>query len=109
MDKLEIINFSHNWNKKLDCTAFTTIRLENNLKYKKGSVYEIHLKKVLHKKAMILEIKTMYLNDINEYIANLDTGYSSPETKEILLKMYPTVDFNKKKLMFILLKSVSCQ
>lgn len=35
------IAFSNNWNNKLDCLAFTTIRLYNPGKYVKGRVYKI--------------------------------------------------------------------
>lgn len=103
---MEILNFSHNWNNKLNCKSFTTIRLENSSKYKVGNVFDVHLKKQSIKKVMVLEVKPFFLRNLNEFMANLDTGYSSPETKEILIKMYPDINFDTKRLYFILLKEV---
>jgi len=100
------IKFSYNWNNKLNCFVFTTIRLENESKYKIEETYNIYLKENLIKTAQIIDIKTIYLHQINSYIALLDTGYSVAETKELFKKMYPTTDFSKQKLSLILLKEM---
>lgn len=105
--QLPEINFSNNWNKKLDNTAFTTIRLENPNKYKIGQQYEIKLN---HKKitvGKIIEIRKLMFKDINEFIAYLDTGYSSTECKKIIQKMYPSIDFTHKFLYLILIKKLN--
>lgn len=98
-----VFEFNYNWNNKLQCKVFTTIRLQND-KYVIGDKYEILLKKDRLGTAQILDIKNMFLKDINEYIAGIDTGYSAEECKNIILKMYPRQDFTNKKLSFILLK-----
>ena len=36
--KFDTINFSYNWNSKLNCSAFTTIRVKNDKKYRIGKV-----------------------------------------------------------------------
>lgn len=100
------INFSYNWNNKLHCKAFTTIRLRNVNKYQIGKEYNILLKKQLLKSAVIEDIKTIYFNQINEFIARVDTGYSAFETKNILKKMYSKVNLEKQPFSFILLSTV---
>ena len=102
----DIINFSTNWNNKLDCMAFTTIRLKNSAKYQIGKKYEIHLKNTLKKRARIEDIKTIYFDQINQYIAYIDTGYSLEEVKKILIKMYPKINVQTQPFYFILLKSL---
>ena len=101
-----IINFSTNWNNKLDCIAFTTIRLKNSTKYQIGKEYEIHLKNTLKKRARIEGIKLIYFHQINEYIAYIDTGYSSEEEKKIIKKMYSNINLKTQPFSFILLKSL---
>lgn len=95
------VKFSYNWNNKLDCKAFTTIRLHNAEKYIVGEVYEIYLKdkdKWIFKGRARLESKRTFLTEkINQFVAYLDTGYSAQQTKTIIRKMYkqhnPEVDF----------------
>lgn len=104
---MSIINFSTNWNNKLDCNCFTTLRLKNDKKYQLNHTYRIDLKKKPFKKAEILEIKSIYFIQINEFIARLDTGYSAQETKDIIKKMYPKVNLSTQPFYFILLKTVT--
>jgi hypothetical protein len=99
------INFSYNWNNKLDCLSYTTIRLDKII-YKEGEIYNIMLKdKKLHE-AKIIEIRRLRLDQINQFIAHLDTGYNLGEFKTIIKKMYPKADFQTQKLAFILLKKL---
>lgn len=100
------INFSYNWNNKLNCKAFTTIRLKNVNKYQIGKEYNILLKKQLLKSAIIEDIKTIYFNQINEFIARVDTGYSAEETKNILKKMYSKINLETQPFSFILLATI---
>lgn len=104
--QIEQINFSTNWNKKLDCSAFTTIRLRNDNKYKAKEHYELNLNKKFIGTGFCIDIKHFWLKDINDFIAYLDTGYDKEEFKEILKKMYPKVDFTKTQLSIILLKKI---
>jgi hypothetical protein len=60
---MDTIKFSHNWNNKLDCHAFTTLRRSNPRRYAA----------------------------ISDFITWIDTGYSLDECKGILRKMYPDV------------------
>ncbi len=97
------ITFSYNWNNKLNCNAFTTLRIEQPNKYIVGADYHIVLKKEQIAVARIVNIKSFFLKDLNEFIAYLDTGYSLDKCRQIILNMYPNVNFLQKRLSLILL------
>jgi hypothetical protein len=103
MEKLE---FSTNWDNKLDCKCFTTIRLYNPNKHFRGNQFEISLQNKFKGKATVLGITKAKIHELNDYICYLDTGYSRNETIEILQKMYPKVDFRNQYLCIILLKKI---
>lgn len=73
---MRAISFSYNWNKKLDCDAFTTIRLFQPEKYCIGEQYEIELKKEKLFEGVIIDVKKFWLKDLSNFVAYLDTGYS---------------------------------
>lgn len=101
------INFSYNWNHKLSCKAFTTLRLSNRKKYIVGEMYRIVLKEKLLKYCQIVEIRNIKYSSLNEFVAYIDTGYSLKEVKEILCKMYPKLKNEENtELMLILLKEI---
>ena len=87
-----IIEFSQNWNNKLNSTSFTTLRLSNISKYKVGKCFNVFLKSskpddfLFHVK--IVDVKTVYYSSINNYISHLDSGYPPETLKNILFKMY---------------------
>jgi hypothetical protein len=103
MEKLE---FSTNWNNKLDCKCFTTIRIYNTKKHFKGNQFEVFLQKKYKAKVEVLSIGVIKINSLTDYICYLDTGYSSAETIEILKKMYPRIDFKNTYLTVLLLKKI---
>lgn len=103
---METIKFSTNWNNKLNCKFYTTLRLVN-YKYQIGKVYQVELKgKTLHK-VQIADIKIFGINDINSYVAGLDTGYTVGETKKILRTMYKEVNWETQRLALILLQVIT--
>jgi hypothetical protein len=107
-----IIDFSYNWNKKLDCShAFTTIRLRNDNKYKIGAEFYINLKyerrNINKGTAHIIDIKHFKINQLNSYITFLDTGYNVSECRKLLETMYknytPPINWETQELSLILL------
>lgn len=102
----KIINFSYNWNNKLNCKSFTTLRLSH--KYSTGDKVEITLKNKFHCNAEIIDIKRFHLENINNYVAYLDTGYDEIECQNILKKMYKNknIDWDNQNIYFILLKKI---
>jgi uncharacterized protein YqfB (UPF0267 family) len=104
------IRFSYNWNNKLAGKAFTTMRLRNDSRFRTGDLYEIWLRMGKQDKllcyATIIDIKHFRLDDLSEWMAYLDTGYSMTECKEIIRKMYKNKvkDWSTQQMSFILLK-----
>jgi hypothetical protein len=102
MDKL---TFSTNWNHKLDCECFTTIRANDN--YKVNSIYQVFHKREL-KQVKIIDSRQFLLHTLNEWVCRLDTGYSKEETINIIKKMYSKYeyDWDTKKLSIYLCVTV---
>ncbi|OAE94002.1 hypothetical protein [Flavobacterium psychrophilum] len=103
MEKLE---FSTNWNNKLDCKCFTTIRIYNPTKHFNGNKFEVFLQKKYKAKVEVIALSLIKLNQLSDYVCYLDTGYSKEETIEILKKMYPRIDFKNQHLTILLLKKI---
>lgn len=97
------ITFSDNWNNKLKCPAFTTLRLDGR-KYTIGTRVRIKMKGQLLSNYfyLIKSKRVITIDQINDFISYLDTGYSVAETQAILRKMYK-VDWRTQKLAFVLL------
>lgn len=96
------LKFSYNWNNKLNCNAFTSLRLANPGYYKEGQQYEIICKKEFRGYAVLQRIKVLKLADISDFIAFLDTGYSMDQTRDILKKMYKTANWETQEIYFML-------
>jgi hypothetical protein len=87
------LDFSHNWNEKLNCTYFTTIRLSD--KFNVGDTLDVYLKKELvTNTAQVIQKKKMFLRDINSFIAGIDTGYDVWECQNIFKTMYKSRNIN---------------
>lgn len=57
--------------------------------------------------AEIIDIKEFYLDQLNDFISYLDTGYGINQCMEVIMRMHPEVDFQRKKLKLILFKYIS--
>ena len=97
------ISFSYNWNNKLDCNAFTTIRLFQPDKHKVDMPVSCILKGAKKCDGSIKKVKVFLLAEMTDYMAWLDTGYDKEKTIKIIKRMYSSVDFNTKQLAFILI------
>lgn len=101
---MESISFSYNWNSKLDCDCFTTIRLKNDRKYVPGNRYRIFLKGEFRGIADLVDVKYFKLEKLNNWMAMLDTGYGLDQTKGIISKMYSRkVDLKEQEFCYLLL------
>lgn len=104
MDK---ITFSSKWNtrhdhSKIDLNCFTSIRLEGP-KWILGNWYKVILtgSSREYAPAKLVDIKPFLLKNLTEYVARIDTGYSREVTQGIIQKMYPQVDFEKRRLVLL--------
>lgn len=103
---METLDFSYNWNNKLSSTFFTTLRLFSP-KYQVGKTFQVRLKGKDLCIVQCADFKPLLLSDINSYIAGLDTGYSVPECRSIIQKMYPTKDWKTQRLVLVLFQVIS--
>ena len=102
-----MVNFSKNWNKKLDCDIFTTIRKHIPAKevyYRKkiGDVSRVMLNKELKVNAKLLQVHVKKLKDIDPVVLMLDTGsedyapvfkkFGLLEDSDVLLMVYKRED-----------------
>lgn len=92
------LNFSFNWNNKLQNSCYTTVRIWNENKYVVGERYDVFLEgkknqipKKLHQ-ALLLDVKKYKFEQFSEYVARIDTGYNLAEFKEVVKKMYPQAE-----------------
>ncbi|MDH8700842.1 hypothetical protein M2138_000176 [Dysgonomonadaceae bacterium PH5-43] len=101
----EYLDFSNNWNNKLNCDAFSTLRLRNDKKYFIGAEKSIILKGTLKGQATIVGISYFTIDKINESIARLDTGYSAEKCRDIIKTMYKNkrIDWSTQQLAFCIL------
>lgn len=101
------LEYATNWNGKLDCTSYTTLRLANSSK-SKGRKFAIYLKGKRIHDAEIVDIKTISIDQINEWIARLDTGYSREKCISVIKTMYKNkpVDWSQQKLNWILFRKL---
>lgn len=88
------IDFSYNWNSKLNGKAFTSIRLWNEAKYQVNSVYEIRLGNTKKGLARLISLKRIRIDHINDHIALLDTGCRAEECKQLIKTMYKNRHIN---------------
>ena len=105
---MERLEFSTNWNNKLDCKCFSTIRIYNPTKHFKNNLFEIYLQRKYKGKAVVLGVIITYLDQLSDYICYLDTGYNKAETVELIQKMYKSknIDFKKQQITILLLQKV---
>lgn len=109
---MRIINYSYNWNNKLLCDCWSTIRLANCNKYQLHETYEHRLIKKDNKFSFIRLGKLVYLKTINLYtltnaMSFMDCALSKPETIALLKTMYKNknIDWETQKLFFIIFSS----
>ena len=88
------ITFNYNWNGKLFCNCFTTIRLRNDEKYRVGYEYDVILKGQNSGPAICCGIKHFKLAELNDFTAMIDTGYNKQDCTAMLKTMYKNIVTN---------------
>lgn len=100
--------FSYNWNNKLDCSVFTTLR--RSPRWNVGDQGDIFLKNIRKGRGeVVLKIKTTF-GGITDGVALLDTGYTADECRNILQRMYKDQVFtNSDHIYLYFIKRVDVQ
>ena len=105
----ERLEFTENFNNKLNCTCFTTIRLHHPVRNAIGAVKQIYLKGVWKGDAKIMHAATLTLDRINLPIAKLDTGLLPDECRRLIRTLYknrPGINWETQPLDYILLEYI---
>lgn len=86
---METLTFSYNWNHKLDCNYFSTIRVDS-AKFKVGINWRIvlHGKRPREFQAELVKVTRVSPKQINSTMIMLDTGYDFENGMQVLKRMY---------------------
>ena len=87
---METIRFNKNWNQKLCCDNYTTIRLHSN-KFYVGNILETVCKtdnSEIKEMAKVVYVRSYRLNDIPEEVFWTDCGMSKEHAIQMIEKMY---------------------
>lgn len=103
------LDYSHNWNNKLDSPIHTTIRLSG--RFKVGDLIAEFLNNEFKGHVKVVDRRRVLLDSLNDWMAGLDTGYDRNETIKLVKTMYKNkgVDFDKTPVFIYLLKKVEVQ
>ena len=102
------IKFQHNYNNKLNCNSFTTIRLHNDYNYSVGLNYTILLGTKNYGVAKLTKKRVLRLDQLNEFIAQIDAGVSLNEFISMIKGFYnqKSIDWRTQELDLLLLVKV---
>lgn len=101
------LKFSFNWNNKLDCNYYTTIRLSNSLKWVIGETYEVYLSgRHIHNATIIgkKRAKTNVLIDINSKVIHAlkkELGAGAIAMNYDALTFLKTQKFNQQSFIYL--------
>lgn len=101
---MEFINFSFNWNNKLNNLVFTTIRAHSKTKYELNKEYQLMLHNHVFAQGIIIGIVTKNYLQLSDGECFLDTGYSLIETRNIIKTMYKLESEKSFVIDYILIK-----
>lgn len=101
---MPILEFSKNWNRKLDCDHYTTIRLDNPA-YRKNELYTVWLNRQNHHRAVCIDRRTLKLSQVNDWIAILDSGMNKSEFIDLMFSIYAKIpDLENRDFCLLLMK-----
>lgn len=102
---MQRLDFKTNWNNKLNCAAFTTFRIHNPDKYRVGAVLAVYLRDKFMFEAEVIDTRDMYLYQVSDFVAYIDTGYDVQQFKQIVRTIYKN-NVNPDAMLFqlVLLK-----
>lgn len=105
MEKLEL-EFKYNYNNKLRCKVFTSLRLPNP-KLRVGAKFDITLGGYRKGLAKIISVDRIRGGELKLEQAKIDTGFNVIETMQILKNLYkdrPCIDWETQELVLLYLE-----
>ena len=103
----ERLEFEENYNGKLNCQCFTTIRLHHPVKNAVGAIKQVYLKGVWKGNARIMHAATITLDRINLPMAKLDTGVQPDGCRRLIRNLYKGrsgINWETQQLDYIVLE-----
>lgn len=110
---MKSVKFNRNWNNKLSCKYFTTLRVHNPSKYETGSTHRIRLlvkstgSFVTVGQARVMNVRRHSLLSLDDYICGLDTGLSLVDTRKLISEAYPDLKASTMAIDLVLYKKIS--
>lgn len=103
------VNFEQNWNKKLDCDIFSTIRMnrpgkEEYYRKNEGNVFEVYVgdKKVCNAELMGIKVQTYSkLIDQDSVLLVIDTGKPYTEAVALINSFYKNIRPDQEFLILV--------
>lgn len=87
--KPNVVKFSHNWNKKLDCQFFTTIRNTKSYPYysqRELEIFQVMLNDEFYCRARLISVDVQRLDELTPALLVLDTG--TKDWRELFRKFH---------------------
>ena len=108
------IKFSKNWNNKLNCLFFTTIRLATKEKvtyYESnvGNTFEVKVENDVHSKAILKTTSVLKLCELKHQLVFLDAGMNYIDFCDMMKKMYgkrPEWEEYSTKVLILLFRNI---
>ena len=104
---MRVFNFSHNWNNKLDCNQFSTIRLRNDYKNVVGDIAQVKYKHETFN-VQVVYISHFPFSKLNDGMTRIDMDLPIDKARTVLERMYSkkVPNINKQQFSFIVLKKL---
>mgnify|MGYP000081770447 CR=1 FL=1 len=99
---MQNLDFSTNWNHKLTCGIFSTLRMSG--RFDLDQIVEVTLSNKLLGTATCIHKERIPITLLSDAQCYLDTGYGYDETVGILAKMYPTKNLKTDHIYYYLFK-----
>lgn len=105
----ERMEFGENYNNKLNCKCFTTIRLHAPIQNAVGSVKQIYLKGVWKGNAKVIGATSIRLDQINPTMAKLDAAMLPDDLRRLLKACYknrPGINWETQLMDYMVLEYI---
>ncbi len=84
----ERLEFTENFNNKLNCDCFTTIRLYDPIRNAVGAKKHIYLKGIWKGDAVIIDVHRIRLSDISLTVSKIDSALPQEDLRKIIKRFY---------------------
>lgn len=108
---MKTVIYNTNWNNKLFCDSWSSIRLANSQKYVIGEEYVHQLivknRIIIQRHGKLIYTSNFLLENMTLPQAHIDSGYDHIELKKLIQIMYKNsnIDWTKQPLSFLLFTS----